>query len=268
MELKEERVQTLELLGLTLCQERIYLALARLGIAKTKTISKVSGVSQQDVYRIMPELRRLGLVEKAVSKPTMFKAVPMNDAVSILMERKNEEYKKVQAKSAELLNNFGKNDGRTTILIESPQFFLIPKQECPLEAAREFEKAKMSIDSMISLKKFSSWIFNSAELYEKALKRGVKIRKIITVKSEDKRPLPEIVQDLKKNPHCKIKYIPIAPKANIRLYDEKVAYIDTSPASGVAETACYCTSNPSLLAIIEDYFEMLWLTALEDEIQQ
>jgi sugar-specific transcriptional regulator TrmB len=60
---QDEEVQTLTCLGLTLCQARVYLALARSGMSTAKTISKVSKVTREDIYRIMPTLQKLGLVE-------------------------------------------------------------------------------------------------------------------------------------------------------------------------------------------------------------
>ncbi len=260
----EEAVQTLKCLGLTSIQARVYLALVQSGFSTVRRISKVSDVARQDIYRIMTVLQSFGLVEKAVSLPVTFKAIPIKDAVSILMERRMKETCQLQAKTAKLIKNFKKISAEMTIPTEGPQFFLIPKQEVLLEAAREIKSANMSIDVIISLKRFLPWLSTSVELYEKALKRGVKIRLIIN-RPEDETSLPEVVQDLKKNTSFKIKYLPTAPQANIRMYDKKLAYINTSATAGLAETPCYCTNNPSLIAIFRDYFEILWLTALEDE---
>ena len=259
----DEAVLTLIGLGLTSVQARVYLALVRTGLSTVRTNSKVSNVARQDIYRIMTFLQGFSLVERAVSKPVMFKAIPIKDAVTILMERRMKETHQLQVKTAKLIESFERNYVEITIPERGPQFFLIPKQEVLLETARQIKSAKMSLDVVISLKMFLPWLSTSVELYEKAMKRGVKIRLIIN-ESEDEKSLPEVVQDLKKNKSFKIKYLPTAPQANIRLYDKKLAHINTSATAGLAETPCYCTNNPSLLYIFRDYFEILWLTALED----
>ncbi|MCW4047841.1 MAG: hypothetical protein NWE99_09855 [Candidatus Bathyarchaeota archaeon] len=60
----DECVQTLMGLGLTLLQAKTYLALATLGKADVKMISKASNVARQDIYRVMPVLQKLGLGKK------------------------------------------------------------------------------------------------------------------------------------------------------------------------------------------------------------
>ena len=81
---QEEHIQTLTNLGLSFLQAKTYLNLAKLEKADVRTISTISNVARQDIYRIMPTLEKLGLAEKILGKPNMYKANPIKEGVSLL----------------------------------------------------------------------------------------------------------------------------------------------------------------------------------------
>jgi sugar-specific transcriptional regulator TrmB len=73
LELRDE-IQILRSFGLTLNESRVFLALTLLGAASVKEISKSSNVAREAVYRVLPSLQKLGLVEKEIARPTRFSA--------------------------------------------------------------------------------------------------------------------------------------------------------------------------------------------------
>ena len=73
-----ETIDTLIKLGLTLNQARIYVACSTARKPVTaKEISKLTDITRQDVYRILPALQKAGLLEKNITAPAMFKATPL-----------------------------------------------------------------------------------------------------------------------------------------------------------------------------------------------
>ncbi|MCZ2856768.1 MAG: hypothetical protein O2U62_06710, partial [Candidatus Bathyarchaeota archaeon] len=72
----EKNVEILTDFGLTGNQAKVYLAAARLRLASVGQISKVSKVRREDVYRILPKLEKMGLVERLLGKPTKIRATP------------------------------------------------------------------------------------------------------------------------------------------------------------------------------------------------
>jgi len=87
----DECLGVLRSLGLTVLQAKIYLALARSGVADVKTISSVSGVARQDVFRVMSGLQELGLVENSASSQDVYNAVPLRKGLFVLLQQKVEE---------------------------------------------------------------------------------------------------------------------------------------------------------------------------------
>lgn len=87
----DEEIQVLTRLGLTITQAKVFLALCRIGTSTPKIISEESKVARQDIYRIFTELQELGFVVKGITSPVMFEAIPLQDALSFLLERRIKE---------------------------------------------------------------------------------------------------------------------------------------------------------------------------------
>ncbi|MEM2998943.1 MAG: helix-turn-helix domain-containing protein [Candidatus Bathyarchaeia archaeon] len=121
---EDEYVQILTRLGLTFLQAKTYLALAKLGKADVKTISKASKIARQDIYRIMPALQNMGLVEKIVASPTLYKVTPVNESLGVLLENKTREFMELQIKMKYMLNNF-KEKADEVASQEEEQFSII-----------------------------------------------------------------------------------------------------------------------------------------------
>jgi len=81
----EENTDLLLGLGLSLNQARIYLAILKLEKTTVGQVAQFSKVRREDVYRIMPSLEKMGLIEKLMGKPAVFRATPISDALSFLV---------------------------------------------------------------------------------------------------------------------------------------------------------------------------------------
>jgi sugar-specific transcriptional regulator TrmB len=71
--------------GLTLNQARVYLSIVQLGCSTIGNISRESGVRREDVYRIIPKLEKMWLIERVPSTPT--KIVYTNRGSFVLFDR-------------------------------------------------------------------------------------------------------------------------------------------------------------------------------------
>lgn len=259
----DEEVQTLTHLGLTCWQARVYLALAQSGMATAKKISRVSGIPRQHIYSAVFALQELGLVEKIIAIPLMFKAAPIQDGLSILMDRKARETLELRTKTRELLQKLKKSNTRETLKEEWPQFVLIPKDKAGFKKRKKaFENAQKSIDVITSWRKHASVLLNYTEILDNALKRGVTIR-VITEKPKDENSSLKIEQNIQANLPHKVRYICNPLSAETAIYDKKEVFIDVSVSRSYGECPALWSNNPCLLAIVQDYFEMMWLTALE-----
>jgi hypothetical protein len=94
----------------------------------------------------------------------------------------------------------------------------------------------------------------------------VKVRHIFH-KPEDEKSLPEIDPALKKNPNFKVKYILTRPPTTVTLSDKKEAFVSTVPTNPI-EAPNIWTNNPGFVAILNNYFEEMWIKAMEDKQEE
>ena len=260
----EKNVQSLKGLGLTVSQAKVYLAILKLEKATAKTLSNCSKVARAEAYRVLAELEEEGLVEKIIATPTEFKTSPIEDCVRILIERQKTEISKHEKEAAELLQNLKRTATKILLQAENEQFSLVPKKEAiTLRTTKALDSAQTSHDSIVSWKKFSNLMLNAQKFgIQDALKRGIKIR-FITEKPEDGESLSKNVKTFQKKYFFKVKYLLDAPLAHVGLFDNKEVFINTSTTAGLAQTPLLWSHNPSLIAIVRDYFEITWITSME-----
>lgn len=265
--IEEEDVQTLTHLGLTISQAKVYLTLLALEKATGKIIAKHSKVARQEAYRILDELQEKGLVEKIIDMPTEFKPIPIEDCIHILIESKKNEISETQKKATSLLRKIKKKNSHTKAQLQenASQFILVPEKEVIRRTRRNIENTQKSLDIITTLNRFKPGIFNFDEVDKKALERGVKFRLIIN-KPEDENSLTEIVKAVTKNPLFDLRYINPPPLAAIAIYDKRKMIIAISATAAINEVPMLMSNNPSLLAIVQSYFETMWLTAMKSNL--
>jgi hypothetical protein len=146
-------------------------------------------------------------------------------------------------------------------------FSLITEQASVLRQERMIGDVQRSFDAIISWRNPHAAIFSDVKGIIEALQRGIKIRVIIDKPAEEKLLLDTIKQ-FKKYPSFEIKYFLNAPKALIEIYDKNEAWVSTCSTPWLKECPTLRIGNPCLLLILHDYFEIMWLTALEFKPEQ
>ncbi len=257
----DEYIQTLTGLGLTFLQAKTYLALAKLGKADVRTISKASNVARQDIYRIMPALQNLGLIEKILTTPTIYQVNPINESLCILLQNKTQEFIELQTKIKGLLNNLQNRKDEITLQDEDHQFSIISSKILLLKKLAKGENTtQTSIDVVGKYEGIKYMLFYRFRDIKRALKRGVKIR-LITERHEDDKSLQKTIQTLKINQLFEIRYLPapIPVKTVILDRTEVNMCIAISPAKDVPSL---WSNNPNFVKVMVAYFEELWNKAM------
>ena len=77
--------------GLTLNQAKIYSAMIQTNADTIKKISVASGIALESIYRSMPSLLQMQLIEKEFTNPTKFKALPPSQVFKLLKTRDKKE---------------------------------------------------------------------------------------------------------------------------------------------------------------------------------
>lgn len=258
-----EHIQTLTHLGLSHRQAKVYLTLLISGMPTAKTISQVSKVPRQDVYTVVAILEKMGLCEKTITKPALFRATPVKKSLDILMQRKTTEYDELQIRTKDLLQDLNNCCSEIESNEDTAQFLLLPERKARILRIEDaINKAAKVVDSFITPEIFKQVIVSSEEVLTKALRRGVKLRYIMET-PKDKEFQLEIPAVLLKNQGFKIRYAtPSIPAAAV-LIDQKEIFFGTTIDF---QRAVYLwTDNAYFVGIIQSHFELIWNSASKVE---
>ena len=260
MLVQDKAVETLTGLGLTVLQARVYLALAKGGKATVKDIAKKSNIARQDLYRITPRLLNLGLIEKHIDTPTKFRAIPIKEAIDILIERRKKQTIQLEQESKSLLPYFEENEC-TSLQEEESQFLVINDlQACQIKAKKQAAAAKKTINIVTKWNFFLTYLPIVIEEYTKYLNMGVKVH-IVTQVPKKTDAFPKKLDKILKHPNFELRYIPSPPKSIVAVFDEDEVNILLSSEKTPVETGMLTSNNANLIELSLNYFEMVWATA-------
>jgi sugar-specific transcriptional regulator TrmB len=95
--------------------------------ADVATIWQNSKVARQEIYRVLDELHNIGLVEKIVATPMKFRALSLNDGLSILLKQRYNKYIEIK-KNAEKISKKLTRVENTTGPFEEGKFIITEKK--------------------------------------------------------------------------------------------------------------------------------------------
>ncbi|MFA5365046.1 MAG: helix-turn-helix domain-containing protein [Candidatus Bathyarchaeia archaeon] len=259
----DEGTYILTNLGLTPSEAKVFLVLSHLGLATAKNIATASGIAREQVYRIIPQLKELGLIEEVIGRPTMYNPVNLKDAISFLVNRRLAKTDELREKADNFLQKT-LDKPKIRFEEEKQQFVLIPEKEAYLRRIKNSHiNAKRSIDIITTRNRLPLAIFSFADEAKEALRKGVKLR--IITESFDQKTLYSVTEGLNVPEPLKVKFIRAFPPAVILIYDKKEVIFVTSATSDLLESPALWSINPSLVSIFIDFFEMVWSEAKEHE---
>ena len=261
----DQNIQTLVRLGFTTNQAKVYLALVSTKFSTVREIQKTSEVPRQEIYKILEKLEDIGFIERTLTRPIRYKAVPLQQGVRFLLNQKIEETKKLQKEAKKLIANHNYTPHKLKVKQNMPEFVLISKKEAYFtKRKKEIDNSQTSIDFITPWKRVLGVVYNFEDNAKKALERNVKIRVCLEI-PKDLNDIPESIQSLKILPNFKLKYLIDCPPTLMAIFDKKKALIDTSSLDNITEVTALWTDNNEILSILCNYFDLIWNIAIEDQ---
>jgi sugar-specific transcriptional regulator TrmB len=258
-------IKTLTELGLSLNQARIYVAILRSEQPITaKGISKITKITRQDVYRIMPSLQKDGLIEKTITSPTMFKGTPIEIGVSILIKNKIAKENELIEKAKKLVTV--ETYKKQLMPDEENQFVLIPGNDAVIQKINKAtENVQTSLDIVTSRMRFPRGLIEFFDARIQALQSGASIR-VVTERLASTNTHIEELMAIERKAGARVRFLPTPAPALFLLFDKKQVMLITS-ATGTLETSALWSNNPCLVELSKNYFEMVWNTATDIPIK-
>jgi sugar-specific transcriptional regulator TrmB len=269
----ESDIQSLRLAGLSLSQARVFLTLTIIGKSSINNVAKETKIDAANTYRAVGSLQKLGLIKKTIAVPNIYEAIPLQDAINILLEQKAAEYTSLEDATKKLLSKY--NEGKTEKdFTEKNQFLMIPQKKIYANLSLSYWKnAKTSIDVISTVKRaMESWDFYF-QAEKEALERGVKIRVLIeTNKSQSLKEfsteyLIKKCRKLYRKPNWENRLTSNSLDVIGTIFDKEVATFIVNPKANYTESPSLVTNHHGFLVMFQNYFDTVWNSTADIPIQ-
>ena len=262
----DENAKLLSEFGLTPYESKVYLTVFQLGLTTAADISKAAKIRREEVYRTLPKLEKLGLVEKVLGRPARVRALPIEDALSILINRKEEEASReisnLLAKKDLILESVDKIKPEIMNVKESTHFTLVTEKDAlEKRIASLIKYANKSIEFVDSFEKAFRFVLTFAEELLDATKRGVSVR-IVTEFPDSAKLIPDSLKEYVPETSFHIKYCEDLP-GNYIIYDGTQALITTAIGSTQPAGGTLWTDDKSLIKIVKSDFNQLLQNSID-----
>jgi sugar-specific transcriptional regulator TrmB len=256
----EKKIQTLTDLGLTVDQARLYLALLQGGPATARQLATTSKIARPDIYRIIPTIEKQGIVEKLMTKPISYQAVPAVMVLPNMIKHKTTEQKLLIKETEELLNDLKNNPESEPQEASTDSVMVYGKEGIIQRLKASLANASNGVCTVTLAERYSEALLEFADEYRKALRRGVKINIAVEQHVQKKRAL-QIAERLSVNRNFKVRVAPSPLPAIVTVIDDREAFITMASAVSLPTVTALWSKNPSLVALAQSYFECTWNSA-------
>jgi sugar-specific transcriptional regulator TrmB len=258
----DDNVKTLEDLGLTLSQAKVYVNAAKLGKAKARDLWEKSGVGRQEIYRILDELLKMGLIEKQISSPSRFQAVPISTGALMLLNRKHEGILKLETEARKLIREKETKEG---VEEQGSEFFILHRKYVMQNRGEDsYANAEKSVEFFAPFKRLAGCFTYDIDVYRKAVERGVDMRAITEKVAPYKYArLQKKASALFSKRNFSLRIAIPFDKVAFSIIDDREAYFPLDPEKSLFEDQSLWTNNRFLIALAHKYFSMIWDRAIE-----
>jgi len=160
-------------LGLSLNQARVYLTILKLEKTSVGQISRFSKVRREDVYRVIPSLEKMGLIEKLLGKPTTIRATPISDALTFLVAEEKSKSDDRLSGMRNLVQKLSLKDWKQPLPGEESIYILIAEKKAILAKTSELIKNSRKEVALIADKaRIIPTLSQFSEECREAIKKG------------------------------------------------------------------------------------------------
>lgn len=253
----EDQVKILTQLGLTPNQAKMYLTLAKTEKSTASQIAQNSQIGREEIYRIMPKLQQLGLIESSMEKPAHFTAVTEKTAIKILLERREKENCEIQNKTNDFLATLMQRKQPRPTETENKLTLVSGKEHLKQLSTDILNRVNNSLDVVCTYPKLCGWMQTHEKALKKILENKIPARFIIEEPIEGENCVAKTLADFAENGNFQFKTTKQIPTC-LGIYDDKEVTIIAATKTPTYEGPVYWSNNLSLITIGKAYFETLW----------
>ncbi len=245
--LEDEINQILTKLGFTSSQAKIYLALSKLDKSKVNAVAKNAQLDRAETYRVIAQLEEKGFLEKIITHPIEYKAIPIEQLLPILFQKKKDEIAQIEKQTTQLLQH--STDEKITLEQEEYIRFAPRAEMVFSEIKQDNDNAERSIDIITSIEMIKEIGHSTVkQTFLKALKKGVKKTIIL------EKPCGPDAKELTKYHNSILRFLPSPSDVFLVILDDTKVWIKTS-SFGYFESSWLISNNRHIVAFARSYFK-------------
>jgi sugar-specific transcriptional regulator TrmB len=244
-------------LGLSPLQAKVYSALIQLQDPTATAVSKLSKVARQEVYRITEELEVIGIVQRTLSTPVRFQATPLNEAMSLLMERRIKTTSSLMKKIKEL--NREAHQKQEKIISSYVIKELSPEENWFGNSPLKLESTS-SFDLMTSFDRFSSRFSEDAKAFKKAVITKRTLIRIIIDRPPADNSIWEKINRLSGYSYFQMRFLEHKPDAVMIIFNKKEVALSLSLNKPPGPPYLFA-NHPVFLYLALEHFDSIWNNA-------
>ena len=250
--------------GITRNQAKVYIVAAKFGIASISQISRISNIPREEVYRLLPKLENMGLIEKTVERPMRVKASNLTTVLSILISQKRDtilrEISKLEQKRDRILDEFEKLN-MVSKSSESAHVTLIRQRQAIIQKiVTMIEDSKKTVSLSITRDQFIQFFTSYRSQIIRALNRDVEFR-VVLENTEYSESIEEFLKELEKMGRITIRFVD-QQQSHYILKDYEQALVSTSMKhAAFGNKINMWTDDKELINLSKENFEIMWLTS-------
>jgi len=267
---QEKALKTLESLGFTQLDSKVYVFLAKKGPQKAGDLARCLKMPKQSIYFIIKNLQSDGIVASTVERPAKFSAAPFEKVLDLFVNAKMEEAKQIQRNKDEILSDW-QSIALTETDEDTPKFAVLKGKNAIYSKIQEMvEQTEKNFVAMITLPNLlrANQLGILDAIFAKSKKGGLRFRLLTESSDENIDKIMSVIKTLPKRglgleiraPDLGLK---ISSRTIIRDDKEAVFFIDRGANFSDSDKSevCLWTDCGSLVQSFAGVFEDLWLNA-------
>lgn len=225
------------------------------------------------MYRILPILEKLGLIEKLPETPVKIRVTPVEEALSILIKRQrdlaNQKVSQLTNEKDDILKIVKALGMRPKFKEEEERrFVLLSRREAIVNKVVTMAgSAEKEIDVITSEGEFVQLLPNFTELLERAIRKRVRLRLVLEVKKQEDSILKNIEEKTPYRASLGIKYS-YQFLSHYILVDYKQLLMPTSHEAPLGERHYLWTCDDKCVRLMKQNFENIWHTSKNAKANQ
>jgi sugar-specific transcriptional regulator TrmB len=221
-------------------------------------VANFSKIRREDVYRILPSLEKMGLVERLLGKPTEVRATRISDALSLLVETEKGKADERLVGMRGIVQKLTLKDWKQELpKEESTYIFIAEKKSIFAKASHLITDSKKELALIADKARIMPILFKFSDEYKLAIKNGSVIRLLFEGEGPDNSLKEKVKKLIGKDTSIHIKFHH-KPLNHFLMSDDKEALITTSKQTGLGENPCLWTNNCNLIGVLRTSFESDW----------